>query len=94
MALGKNSRSEGMSGRVPLSMAQFPPVIAPADPEGSFPLSVAFGASVTHEVIPATVASLPQRGERGWETPQPLRLKVRGICTFYWAGTHTERGPV
>lgn len=36
--------------------------------------------------------SVNQRGERGWETPQPLRLKVRGICTFFWAGTHTKGG--
>lgn len=36
--------------------------------------------------------SVNQRGERGWETLQPLCLKVRGICTFYWAGNHTKGG--
>lgn len=34
--------------------------------------------------------SVNQRGERGWDTLQPLCLKVRGICTFYWAGNHIK----
>ena len=34
--------------------------------------------------------SVNQRGERGWDTLQPLCLKVRGICTFYWPGNHIK----
>lgn len=58
--------------------ARSPSIIAPADPESSFPLNVSFWALVTHQVTQAALPPLPladwecdQRGERGWEAQQP-----------------------